>query len=225
MGLSHSLEVIQMVQPMRPSTEQSVKEHFAKVFQCEDWSLFREVAEINLCEAAHLRKLAFPDVPRRRRLLIRNIRKRLLIGIGVELLLKAVYLKSGKGINKPLNKEAGLQLPFALEQVQVDQLDPNETYTLAQLIDCLPKVVNLQAKASVLNGLKVAKVFRNKEGHVVSQSHDYVAAEYRSIEQALVELYRDVFSETLTVRFSFTVGERGAWKIASRRAHRQEKST
>jgi len=196
------------------SLEQSVKVQFAKVFQLKDWKLFKDVAEINLSEAVMLRRSVFTSVPASRRLLIRNIRKRLLIGIGTELLLKAIYLKAGCGINKPLNSASGLKLPFPLAGVTQGQLDPNDTYTLAQLIDQLKKVVQLPDPDLVLNGLRIAKVFRNKEGHVVTQSHKFDPLSYKSIETALVELYMRSFGQKLTVRFSFSAGEKGAWRIA-----------
>ena len=81
------------------SIEQSEKEQFAKIFSKDDWRLFKGFAEIYFEEATRLKRYNMqvsPDI----KLLARNIRKRLLIGLGVELLLKAVYLKWGRGINK-----------------------------------------------------------------------------------------------------------------------------
>ena len=196
------------------SVEQSVKGQFAKVFLSKDWKLFRAIAEINLSEAAYLKKSSFKGVDEELRLLIRNIRKRLLIGIGVELLLKAVYLKFGQSINKPLDAKSGLSLPFPLKAATQIQLNPNETFMLSQLIEQLEKVVQLPNPELVLKGLRIAKVFRNKEGHVVTRSHEYEPSSYREIEAALVELYAQAFSERLTVRFSLGVGEKGAWRIA-----------
>ncbi len=93
------------------SLEQSVKDQFARVFPASDWRLFKEMAEIYFSEAAFLKKSAF-KVAHHRRLLVRNSRKRLLIGIGAELLLKAVYLKAGYCINKPQDDKAPLRFPF-----------------------------------------------------------------------------------------------------------------
>lgn len=196
-----------------PSIEQSIKNHFSRVFQSSDWGLFKEVSDINLAEAAMLKKKSFKSVPQSQRLLIRNTRKRLLIGIGTELLLKAVYLKSGYSINKPLPAVRGIKPPFKLDEVEQAQLDPNETYTFAQLTDHLKHVFNRPLPTHVLDGLKIAKVFRNKEGHMVTRSHTFDPSSYRRIEAALTEIYEYAFSETLTVRFSFERGENGAWKI------------
>lgn len=60
----------------------------------------------------------------------------------------------------------------------------------------------------------VLPALRNKEGHVVTQAHQFDPASYRAIEAALVELYASVFHEHLTVRFSFERRERGAWRVA-----------
>lgn len=85
---------------MMQSIEESVRSQFAKVFSNADWPLFKHMAEIYLTEAAFLKKASF-KVPKNRKLLVRNSRKRLLIGIGAELLLKAIYLKAGYCINTP----------------------------------------------------------------------------------------------------------------------------
>lgn len=196
-----------------PSLEQSVKDQFAKVFTSRDWRLFKRVAEINLAEAALLKRSSFKAVAEDQQLLIRNTRKRLLIGIGAELLLKAVYLKTGYAINKPQSSIAGLNLPFKLTDSQ-GQLDPNETFTLAQLTDQLKKVIQLPNPDVALNGLRIAKVFRNKEGHVVTRLHRYDPSSYRAIEAALVKIYARAFNEALHVRFCVAVGEKGAWHVA-----------
>ena len=45
-------------------------------------------------------------------------------------------------------------------------------------------------------GLRIAKVFRNKEGHVVVRAHNFDAQEYREIETALVGVYAPGFGQT-----------------------------
>lgn len=195
-----------------PSLEQSTKQQFAKVFASRDWRLFKEVAEINFAEAAVLKSASFKAVPESRRLLIRNVRKRLLIGIGAELLVKAAYLKAGYGINRPQDRAVAPKLPFKLADLGQQKLDANDTFTLSQLVDQLTKVVHLPNRDLVINGLRIAKVFRNKEGHVVTQSHRFDPSNYRAVEAALVEFYARVFAQALTVRFSFAIGERGMWR-------------
>lgn len=75
-----------------PDIERSVKSQFAQVFTVADWPLFKKMAESNLHEATSLLKADMP-IESSLKLLARNSRKRLLIGVGVELLLKAIYLK------------------------------------------------------------------------------------------------------------------------------------
>lgn len=126
-----------------PSLEESVKGQFAKIYSSLDWRLFREMADISFSEAAFLKKSDL-KVAEKRRLLVRNSRKRLLIGIGAELLLKAVYLKCGYCINKPQDGRAPLRLPFTPAEAAQTPLNPADTYTLAQLIAQLEKIVQLQ---------------------------------------------------------------------------------
>jgi hypothetical protein len=196
-----------------PSLEQSVRDQFAKVFSTSDWQLFKQMAEIYLSEAAFLKKSSF-EVPENRKLLVRNSRKRLLIGIGAELLLKAVYLRKGYCINKPQDAKSPLRLPFTPAEVADVPLNASDTYTLDQLIGQLKKIIKVQNLTLVLNGLRIAKVFRNKEGHVVTYAHRFDPSSFRTIEGALVDLYRSAFHEELTVRFSFTPREKGAWYVA-----------
>lgn len=78
-----------------PSIDQTAKAQFAKVFTKADWSVFKCVADTYFERSARLRRSDMSAFPLKLRLLARNIEKRLLIGIGTELLLKAVYLRHG----------------------------------------------------------------------------------------------------------------------------------
>ena len=71
-----------MSQTTKMSLEQSVKSQFERVFLKADWKLFKEMAEASLSEAAFLKRSDFRKISKNRRLLARNSRKRLLIGIG-----------------------------------------------------------------------------------------------------------------------------------------------
>lgn len=194
------------------STEQLVKSQFAKVFAASDWRLFRKVAESNLKEAAKLLKGDMP-IESPLKLLARNSRKRLLIGVGVELLLKAVYLKHGYVINKP-PKGSPLKFPFSAQDATGVQLVPDQTFMLNELIENLPRIVQLQGKDSTLKGLRIARVFRNKEGHVVTRTHSFDGSNYTAIASSLSALYRDSFGERLSVRFSMAPNERAVWRVS-----------
>jgi hypothetical protein len=193
------------------SIEQSVKAQFAKVFDVSDWQLFKKLAESNLREATLL-KTADMLIEPSLKLLARNSRKRLLIGVGSELLLKAVYLKNKYWINKPQDAKA-LKFPFLQSQAAPTALVADKTFELNLLIQHLPKVLSLSDPTVTLTGLCIAKVFRNKEGHGVTASHTFVESNYRDIERALVEIYRDAFAEKLQVRFSLGPKDGSVWRI------------
>lgn len=196
-----------------PSVEHSVKSQFAKVFVTDDWRLFKKMAEANLREAATLLKADMP-IERSLQLLARNSRKRLLIGVGVELLLKAIYLKQGYAINlKPEGSK--LKFPFLAEAATGVKLVEDKTVMLNDLIEKLPTVLMpLQNKNSTLKGLKIAKVFRNKEGHGVTHTHVFDPTNYTDIASSLVDLYRDAFGEKLAVQFSLSPNEPAVWRIS-----------
>jgi len=196
-----------------PNIEQSVKSQFAKVFAVADWPLFKKMAESNLREAATLLKADMP-IENSLKLLARNSRKRLLIGVGVELLLKAIYLKQGYAINRP-PKGSPLEFPFLAKVANGVQLVEDKTVMLNDLIEKLPiVVVPLRNKASTLKGLKIAKVFRNKEGHGVTCTHVFDPTNYTDIALSLVDLYRDAFGEKLSVQFSLAPSEQAVWRIS-----------
>jgi hypothetical protein len=196
-----------------PSVEEAVRSQFAREFSSSDWRLFKRMAETYFREAVFLMTSRL-RAPAKLRLLVRNSRKRLYIGVGTELLLKAVYLKAGYCINKPRDRRARVRFPFTRRQASGVPLNPAETYQLDQLITQLKNITNLPKPDVVLRGLKIAKVFRNKEGHVVTRAHKYDRSSYRAIEVALTELYLRAFQEKLVVRFSVGHKERGAWRVA-----------
>lgn len=203
----HNLSVSGMA-----SVEQSVKSQFARVFSSPDWLLFKKIAESNLSEAAKLRMADMPIEPSLA-LLARNARKRLLIGVGVELLLKAIYLKQGYMINKP-PKASPFKFPFSAHETVGTQLVADETFKLNELIENLPSVVTLHDKDLTLRGLRIAKVFRNKEGHGVTSTHIFDASNYTDIAHSLTALYWVAFHERLTVQFSMAENETAIWEIA-----------
>ena len=198
---------------MTATIEQEVKSQFEKVFTTSEWGLFKKMAESNLQEAATLSKSDMV-IESSLKLLARNARKRLLIGVGVELLLKSIYLKQGYAINSPPTG-CSLQFRFLQRDVVGVQLVQDRTFQLNDLIQNLQKIVPLQNKSLTVKGLRIAKVFRNKEGHGVTSAHTFDASNYTDISASLVELYRDVFSETLSVRFSLSKNEPAIWRISS----------
>jgi hypothetical protein len=197
------------------SVEQTVKNQFARVFVQSDWKLFKVMGEFHLQRAANLKKADMQHVPDVWRLLARNAQKRLFIGIGSELVLKALYLKHGFAINKPVNNHSGLKFPFSSTKAQAAgiTLKPDETYTLSDLIENLSKVPGIGKLGIIDRGLRIAKVFRNKEGHVVLLTHAFDPQNYRDVERALVEIFSLGFKETLSVRFAVARNEKAIWVV------------
>ena len=193
------------------SFESSIKSHFARVFTASDWRLFKKLAELNFRDAAVLLKKDM-SIENSLKLLARNSRKRMLIGVGVELLLKAVYLKKGYVINKP--KSGSPKFPFLAKDAAGVQLAEDQTFMLDVLIKNLPAVVLLLDSDLTLKCLKIAKVFRNKEGHGVTQEHKFDPLNYTDIATSLAQLYQDAFGEKLVARFSMAPNELPVWKIS-----------
>lgn len=171
------------------------------------------MAEFHFERAVFLRKSDMKRMAPTWRLLARNADKRLLIGLGTELLLKALYLKQGFSINRPEKNASGaLTFPLTFAQVQgVTQAD-DKTYMLDDLFKKLSSVLAGGLGANE-KGLKIAKVFRNKEGHGVVATHVFDESNYRDIEAALVALYSQGFKQTLRVRFSIKPKEKGIWGL------------
>lgn len=81
--------------------ENIIKKQFSKIFTKSDWYSFKVIAEYYFRTAASVRTQDIKiDTPYK--LWVRNIQKRLFLGIAYELLLKAIYLKEGFYINLPL---------------------------------------------------------------------------------------------------------------------------
>ena len=199
--------------------EESVKKQFAKVFTVSDWRLFKRMAEFYLQQAAFLLTSNLSvSVPPGLELLARNSQKRLFIGVGIELLVKAIYLKQSYVINKPKQSrttKTKLRVPFTFSQAEAsgEQLAEGETFTLGPLIEQFTTVLPVLDSQSVLRGLKIAMMFRNKEGHTVTPTQVFDASNYRDIECTLTALYHHAFAEKLTVQFSLAPDEEPLWQI------------
>ena len=76
----------------------------------------------------------------------RNAQKRLFIGVGCELLVKAFFLKQGYGINRidfREMKRRSLELPaspYRIDTVDPDLLSETDTFTFNQILDQLSKI-------------------------------------------------------------------------------------
>lgn len=201
--------------------EAEIKSQFEVVFCPDDWTRFKKFAECNLKEAAMLSKKDM-DIDKNLKLLARNSRKRLLIGVGTEILLKAIYLKFGFAINKPIDTQR--KRPFRYSDVDPSELDPNQTCKFDDLINQLHNVVQLTDRSIVERGLKIVKIFRNKEGHCVTRSHAFDPTNYEDIATSIINIYRDAFDEQLSLTFSVERNQKSVWRLIKSKTRIKGKS-
>ncbi|MCK4792850.1 MAG: hypothetical protein KAV87_54475 [Desulfobacteraceae bacterium] len=201
---------------MKQSVERSIKDQYAIFFE-EDWFIFKESADYYFETAAKILRKDIQYGKETLKLLRRNVTKRLYIGIGCEHLLKAIYLKNGFCINRlKYNKKSQYpKYPFKIDDIDKNDFkDDDNTLSLNKLIQKLFDIENYgEEKGSIEKGLKISKVFRNKEGHVAVIMHDFEAQNYRDIEISLIGIYRNSFNEDLQLTFSVADGEEANFNI------------
>ena len=198
--------------------EEEIKSDFAKIFRRGDYEVFKRLADYYFRTAATLKKKDI-KAPQIYKLWIRNVTKRLYIGIATELLLKAIYLKNGYNINKPL-KGGLIKFPEKICKLNKKILNPSETYSLNQLIDNLWKVLEkpMQKHKEIVEGLKICKVYRNKEGHIAVYRHYFNSSHFTQIENSIKLIYKIGFSESLEFKISMTPTD-GKGKFKIRKLH------
>ena len=167
--------------------------------------------------AVNYKKIDFEYIPvtngKAASLLARNIQKRLDIGIGVELLIKSLYLRENFIINLVRDKRERMKdFPFQ-QSDNFEGFHKDQTFTLNDLIQNLNKVQDFKNIREIELGLRIAKVFRNKEGHVVTSSHEYHPDDYSRIERSLCLFYKEAFDQKLEIQFSIEGGEQGVWSV------------
>ena len=195
-----------------PSLESEIKRQYARFFEKGDWAQLKSVAELYLETAAKLKTKNL--LPRHLLLLFRNIQKRLFLGIACELLLKSYYLKEGFCINKPKHRrQIHGSFPYKLGNVNRDDFEIDDTFTLDQLINGLEAIHHFNDHQTLLRGLKIAKVFRNKEGHVATFWHDFDHQNYIDVAKSLIILYSEGFNERLRLRISVTRNEKAEFQV------------
>lgn len=189
------------------TTASDVELQFARPFVQADWSLFKAMADSYLQEAARLKR---KDMPRYgiSTLLYRNVRKRLLIGLGTELLVKALYLKRGFAINEAPTGGKPFPTKFADHGATVLKA---KTATFDRCLKHIGILVDLAP--TELEGLEIAKVLRNKEAHSVLPSHAFAPETYRVIERSLESLYAKGFQQSLKLTISVATNEKARWVL------------
>ena len=198
-------------------TLEEIKEQYARVLDQKDWVQFKYIADYYFDTAAKLKKRDV-NVREELQLLVRNSQKRLFIGIGCEMLLKAIYLKSAYCINKYKNNDLQRNVPSnKLSEIDRSNIDKNKTFTLDPLICHLHAVLEypIESKSMLERGLRIAMAFRNKEGHVTLPVHEFNIQNYRDVENSIIFLYKVAFSEELNLKISMAHGEEYEFSIRS----------
>lgn len=187
----------------KDTTESLVKRQYVKIARKKDWKLYKEAADYYLKTASYVME---KNILADKKLLFRNITKRLYLGIGSELLLKSLYLKKGYHLNLP-NSNSGIRSRINLRNKLKDfQLNKSEQTNFASLIDFIHNLI-LNDYDLIKKGLNISKVFRNKEAHSIFMWHSKGRASYDHIEMALVLVYLHGFNENLEIKISYLKGE------------------
>ncbi len=138
---------------MSTSIEQDIKSQYAKIFLQKDWKLFKKTAEYYFQTAATLKKKNITSVDNH--LLLRNIQKRLFLGIGGELLIKAYYLKNGCYINKPIDTNTIKSKKIKFTECELEKINEKETFSFNELIDNLNKIDKFENWGKIKTALKI----------------------------------------------------------------------
>ncbi len=90
------------------------------------------------------------------------------------------------------------------------RLADDNAYQLNDLVQHCRKLGKFEQTEIVEKGLRVAKVFRNKERHGVTSTHAFDPTNYRDLEACLTEFYGVVFAETIhhaicTIKYNTTI--------------------
>lgn len=200
------------------NVEQDIKNQFSKIFEFKDTPVFKKMADYYFEQAAKLLNKDI-DIEDKFKLMVRNIQKRLFIGIATELLLKSIYLKNGYCINKH-KKGFGIGYPDLFKNINKVELEISNTYSLNELIDNFSKISKIHLSKDTIKGLKICKVFRNKEGHIAVLHHKAIPQNYRDIESAIIDMYNIGFGEKLKFKISFMDEEESLFNIENKKPNR-----
>jgi len=200
---------------MTDAIRKEIKSQYSKLFKAKDWKPFKTSADYYFELASKLKEKDIEIKEKDNKLWIRNVRKRLYLGIATELLIKAAYLKKGYNINKPNrgNSKNCLKLITTLDETDLNESD---TYTLGNIIDYFHKI-EPSITTKIKRGLIICEVFRNKEGHISVPKQEYVPKNYRDIEFSISEIYRICFGEKLTFHISMEANEKADFSISKNR--------
>ena len=123
-------------------------------------------------------------------------------------------------INKSTNTNENKIALNQIGSIQSNDLIPSEKFTFDKLISALPRLEktrlnndNHRVPVEITEGLKIAKVFRNKEAHIITDTHQYNDDDYGKIEDCMKRIYFDWFGEQLEFQISFSKNETEKFEI------------
>lgn len=179
---------------------------FSQKYSQKDWKIFKKNADKffdffreTFPGSIPLEKLGF------RKHIAERLKSRIFLGIGVELLLKSVYLKNGylinetqfpKGTRKP-NK------PYKISEVKENYINKNQTYGIGYYLKNLhiffEKCKHYDSKryiTYVKKGLSIVKIWRDKDTHIGGGYHMQRGSDLIDIQNSLGNIYGNEFNET-----------------------------
>jgi len=185
------------------------KDNFSKIYKEKHWSLFKENAD-KFFDFFREIYTNLPNIRGMNKACQEELKARIFLGIGCELLLKAVYLKNGylinlidKGKLKKLGKN--IDKPYKISKVPFEYINKDGTEGLRYYLDKLEIFFDGMSRekcnAYVKKGLEIVKLWRNKEAHIGRGYHSEDITNWIDIRSSLTEIYKVVFGEKLKPLF------------------------
>ncbi|MDD4878431.1 MAG: hypothetical protein PHO02_05350 [Candidatus Nanoarchaeia archaeon] len=146
--------------------------------------------------------------------ILQEIKYRLFLGVAVELIVKAAFLKQGYIINSYKNLKqswySGLvnlfvskNKPLKFEEVVHSRLITQHTQDISYFIDHInfifPNLTKKECNTYIRKGLEIARIWRNKEIHLASGSHSELIGEDEDIKTAIHYIYQEIFDDEKTI--------------------------
>ena len=188
---------------------------FYRKYNQDDYLTFKLRADkfFNFCREL---KLTFIEIPRRDNtfpeIFNRQIKARLFLGVGCELLLKSIYLKKGyiiNSINKDKRKEfkkfiqkKNISEPYKIKEIPKRFIDSKNTFFMNYLLKHLHTIFQLKNNKRFITyikkGFEVARVWRNKEAHSGIGYHNETNDLSSALNMSIINTYSIIFNEKVS---------------------------
>ncbi|MDO8511421.1 MAG: hypothetical protein Q7S55_04620 [Nanoarchaeota archaeon] len=186
---------------------EDLKERFSKVYLQKDYPLFKKNADRFLDFFRALQSKDVIDLDKNFDGYINDgLKSRVFLGIAVELILKAAYLKNGYLINSVKDKKEdnfpkGISKPYKINEVPDKNIKLKNTVSLSYLLDNLHlffKEIDYKEYITyVKKGIEIAKIWRDKEMHVGGGYHLENGNDIIDVGRSLFNIYKIIFNEDL----------------------------